>query len=111
MRPVFGTRSELPDGIEAESKPLSSEELAPQPLTPNLLLPIPQSESGQEDPGGNLPPPSENESDDGHDEGLPQTDEPPASRRTAGRGQLRFPTASTATVTGWRIARRKMSGE
>lgn len=105
MRPVFGLRSEQPDGIEAESKPLPPDQLAPRPLTPNLLLPIPQAESGEEAPSGDLPPPSKAEEDDGGDnDDLPQTGESAAGRRTAGRGQLRFPTSTTATVTGWRIA-------
>lgn len=107
MGPVFGPRSEQPDGVEAESTPLLPEQFAPRPLAPQLL-PIPQSESGELNPRGDLPPPSEDESDDGDDEGLPERDGRAAARPTAGRGQLRFPaTAATATVTGWRIAKRR----
>lgn len=111
MRPVFGTRSEQPDGIEAEGKPLSSEELAPRPLAPNLLLPIPQSAPSDAGPHDDLPPPAESdEGDDGDEDDLPNTDES-AGRRTAGRGQLRFPTSTTATVTGWRVAQFSRGGD
>jgi hypothetical protein len=106
MGPVFGPRSEQPDGIEEEAKPLSPEMLPPLPPSATPLLPIPQSMPVERGPGGELlPPASSEELGDEPDEDPPAGNEASNRPSRAGRGQLRFPASSSAAVvTGWRVA-------